>query len=1066
MSLKRVFSGWTISLALSILLPLSIQAQYCPVTSGAPCTFTTIDGLSISNISNTNNDCDDATTGDGYSDFTNLKIYLTPGQVYQATITIGKSDILDMATIWFDWNLDSAWTPDEMYPFIGNQYAAGPMTAVIAVPPTAEVDKVGRCRVISDFLIPPVDACTNPGNGEIEDYSFIVTDSVPPVSPPPVYCAAVSGNSCQSSTIASFTLANVANDNQLCDKDQTGTDDGYSDYTKDFLVVMNETTPYTVTVTCLNALFSDFFTMWIDWDANGSWSSTEMYPLVGESTGTNMYTAAVVPPPTAVTGKVAGIRVIGSWTIPPTSACGGPIIGEVEDYSFILLPMGQDLPACVDTAKVLPKNNEPQACNKVTLRWPKVEGASYALTLRDAISNTYITQNLAVADTFYTVIAPLNPGGSYVWIAKSMIGDVAGYQCDSATFTTSFNSDPIAAIFPGDSVQVCKNSNLVLNGNPSSGTNPYTTHQWSGAGSAKIVGAKDAQIVTFNGDTAKNYKLYYVVADANGCTAKDSIVVTVNELPKKGILSLQNDTLCPSDTLKLNFSNYEGTASFETYVIGFGWQPQIIDKINTNLFAGTGLTGVEAIRVKLDNGICTNTGDSLHFHLLASPAAPVIVSAADSVCPGGTVTLSTSNYQQNVSWNDPVTTSNDSVVVSDGTHIATYTESTGCKSFASKTIGVYDVPTQPIVGTSATAPYCKGDTLQLSATGSNISWTDGINNYNTTTLNVIESGTYTAFETNARGCSTASDPFGVSFNELPTKPVITATKAAPYCEGDTIRLNSSGPNLSWSVNQSGYAPISVVKVFADGSYQAKVTDANGCSNFSDLKMMVFNVKPLKPGIFSDSPVQCKGDTIELSTDATNPKWSTGATTLSIKVVLNGKYFVKDTTAEGCRTTSDTIKVSFNVIPGKPTVKQQGDSLKATASNVVSYHWFDEDGNELEVTTSQFWRPTAGGKYTVRTENAAGCLSPPSDTVKFSATGIIDLSSVEGFKVYPNPATDFINLDVPAILDHQNLIVEDALGRAMQSLQLHTGENRISLNVAKGMYILRVPGFGTTRIMVQ
>ncbi len=1064
------FKNWAAIVALTLCMPFFSKAQYCTNQSQTPCSYSGIAGFQLANVNNQNNACDDAVAGDGYSDYTSLKVYLKPGGNYQATLAIYNDDILDVATIWFDWNNDSTWTEDELTVFVGNQFAVGPLTAVILVPPTAVEGVVGRCRIISDFLTQPIDACGNPLDGEIEDYHFIVTDSLPPsTGGGTTYCTATSGGPCTDSGIGRFTLANVDNDNQLCDKDGPFGADGYSDYTNDFLVVLNETTPYTATMEVYNSLFLDNPSLWVDWDASGTWELTEIYKFNGVAYSANIMIAAIVPPPTAVTGQISRMRVVNDFIGENiTDPCAVLFSGEIEDYNFILLPMGESIPECVDTSKAIPKNNSTAQCNRQTLHWPKITGATgYQLTVRDTTTNTFITTNLAVADTFYTIQATLTPGNTYRWIAKPVNGTVEGYNCDSAVFTTSPNFDPVASIFPGDSVNVCRQSVQPVDGNPSLGTTPYSTHTWTGAATNKL-SATNIQNPTFVSDVVGMVKLFYTVTDANGCTGKDSIVIKVLDLPANGALTSDKSTYCSSDSIKFTLSGYAGTVSWQDSSATHDWQPTTVIALSASSFAKTGLSETSYFRAELNNGNCSNYSNKVLVTLNATPDAPVIaIMGRDSVCPGETSLLKVTNYSTGIKWNDVNNTSKDSLRVSSGTYTATYTDALGCKSSAAYTIYSQPVPAKPTVVVNVVGPYCDGDQVTMTASGANISWTDRTGVFTTSaTYTVSTSGHYIARETNAQGCYTESDSVVITMNPLPAKPVITASKAAPYCDKDTIKLNANGTNLSWSVNNGTFTTSAFLKVYANGDYVVKTTDANGCVNTSDTKTMVFNPLPPKPSNDADSPAHCKGDTVKLSSNAVHPMWNTGAKTTTIQVSKNGSYFVKDTSDMGCIATSDTFKIVFDAVPNKPTLKQQGDSLKATASNVVAYHWFDSNNVEVAVTTTPYYRPSTGGSYRVRVENAAGCLSLPSESSKYSGTGIIDLTKLEGFKVYPNPASNFVILQVPTELDGQTVVLEDALGRMQQQVILRTGENRMDFTVSPGVYLIRVVGLGTMRVVVQ
>ncbi|MEI6049123.1 MAG: PKD domain-containing protein, partial [Bacteroidota bacterium] len=102
-----------------------------------------------------------------------------------------------------------------------------------------------------------------------------------------------------------------------------------------------------------------------------------------------------------------------------------------------------------------------------------------------------------------------------------LIGSCTTVYTNPATFTV--NPNPVV-IFT-DPVFACGNVPVVLAGNPTGGSAPYT-HRWSGD-----VGPLNSFIVqspTFNTGISDDYNLNYKVTDSKGCTANDDLAVTVD----------------------------------------------------------------------------------------------------------------------------------------------------------------------------------------------------------------------------------------------------------------------------------------------------------------------------------------------------------------------------------------------------------------------------------------------------------------------------------------------------------------------------------------------------------
>ncbi|PQJ20629.1 T9SS type A sorting domain-containing protein [Tenacibaculum sp. SG-28] len=78
------------------------------------------------------------------------------------------------------------------------------------------------------------------------------------------------------------------------------------------------------------------------------------------------------------------------------------------------------------------------------------------------------------------------------------------------------------------------------------------------------------------------------------------------------------------------------------------------------------------------------------------------------------------------------------------------------------------------------------------------------------------------------------------------------------------------------------------------------------------------------------------------------------------------------------------------------------------------------------------------------------------TVTVSATAGVAESDLLRFTMYPNPASDFINLQVADDFRNATVTIYDAIGRNMYHATLVAEEDRIPIgNLSAGMYILKV-----------
>jgi hypothetical protein len=128
----------------------------------------------------------------------------------------------------------------------------------------------------------------------------------------------------------------------------------------------------------------------------------------------------------------------------------------------------------------------------------------------------------------------------------------------------------------------------------------------------------------------------------------------------------------------------------------------------------------------------------------------------------------------------------------------------------------------------------------------------------------------------------------------------------------------------------------------------------------------------------------------------------------------------------------------NELPPAPTAIESisYNKLKAIGTS-ASYEW-TLNGNKLD-ESSDIITITESGNYQVRAVNDKGCLSAGSASLSFIVTAL-ENESTNGMSVFPNPADDVININVPEkFLGHVDVIFFDSKGQQLrsQSVQFDT-----------------------------
>ncbi len=116
--------------------------------------------------------------------------------------------------------------------------------------------------------------------------------------------------------------------------------DSYTNYSRQFSTSVEKGQTYSISVNGWG--YNQGFEVWCDWDQNGSFDSTERFPL-GSGAVTSV-TDDITVPQTANTGIVM-MRVRSNYSAYSGTPCGTTSYGEVEDYAIeVFVPVAPEAP--------------------------------------------------------------------------------------------------------------------------------------------------------------------------------------------------------------------------------------------------------------------------------------------------------------------------------------------------------------------------------------------------------------------------------------------------------------------------------------------------------------------------------------------------------------------------------------------------------------------------------------------------------------------------------------------------------------------------------------------------
>jgi serine protease len=198
---------------------------------------------------------------------------------------------------------------------------------------------------------------------------------------------------------------------------------------------------------------------------------------------------------------------------------------------------------------------------------------------------------------------------------------------------------------------------------------------------------------------------------------------------------------------------------------------------------------------------------------------------------------------------------------------------------------------------------------------------------------------------------------------------------------------------------------------------------------------------------------CPGETVRLAAPSghNSYSWTNGGNSAVGIISTPGPHAVTVFNAFGCGATSTAFTVNQHNV-AQPVINDNGSTLSSSVQG-TSYQWF-LGGNAISNSNSVSIALQGPGNYTVEVVDANGCVST-SAPYEVIAVGIRDLAS-ERFAVWPNPASDVVNVSIPASMGAVTLEMMAADGRVVLRTTATANIHTLDISaLAAGAYVLRV-----------
>ena len=609
---------------------------------------------------------------------------------------------------------------------------------------------------------------------------------------------------------------------------------------------------------------------------------------------------------------------------------------------------------------------------------------------------------------------------------------VTGFSLSESV--TAYNPDFANA---GDDELVCAGNTITLN---ASGGVAYS---WS-----PTTYLDNPLIANPNCTPGADITYIVTVTNGSGCTDTDNLTVTIAPAV---VANAGDDVIVCGGA---------GAALSASGGVNYSWSPTAFldNPLIANPVSSTPIDLIYTVTVTDANG-CVGT-DEVFVDI--SNADFLTTSDDASVCAGGSLELnvsggttyiwSPSTYLDNPFIANPICTPLDDI-----TYYVTSFNLDGCEDIDTVIISV---TTSDFVSAGDDIEICAGNSTTLNATGGLIyNWSPSTFLDDATIANPICTPltdiTYIVTATSGFGCIDADT---ISVNVLPSD-FADAVATASVCAGTTVELSASGGvEYSWSPVTYLDDPFSANPIctpLTDITYTVTVTNAFGC--LDEATVNVNAISPL-PVIAGPDTVTCGIGQIKLFVSEGESYLWTPATYLDNAFVQEPTsnpatsitYIVFVTDINGC-INSDTVDIIVNpnpdIIASNDITICRGDTVTLSASGGVEYVWFPEPLEPCADCETIIAAPTATTTYTVQGYDANGCFSIDEVVVTVDVCDAIYNQLVGEINIYPNPANNYIVVEMPEIVTSPKFILFNILGEQIP-LKINTTNNTSTLNFDK------------------
>ena len=716
----------------------------------------------------------------------------------------------------------------------------------------------------------------------------------------------------------------------------------------------------------------------------------------------------------------------------------------------------------------------------------------------DGASNVYLTGYFSGStdfdpDTSSMVLTPignsdtyilkLDTSGAFEWVRS--FGGVTGNVAPNHMAMSAFGDVYATGGFSGVNGIDFNPGSGVFNLSTTGGTDIFIQKlsECGPLSSVDVISACDS-ITWIDGITytASNDTATFTLRTANGCDSTVSLDLTINYT----VSDTSSVTACDSYTWMTNNVTYTASGMYSDTLTTTGGCDSILTldlTINHSTRDTTTVTACNSYTWQSTNMTYTSSGIysdtltaangcdsiiSINLTIYDSSASTIVQSGCDAYTwAQNAMTYTTSGLYTDTVMNaagcDSIITldltinhstrdtntvnacnsyiwqSNNMTYTTSGIYTDTLTAANGCDSITSINLTIYNSSASTIVQSGCDAYTWAQNAMTYTTSGL---YTDtvmnaaGCDSIITLDLTINHSTRDTTTVTACNRYTWLSNNMTYSSSGIYTDTLTSVTGCDSIISIDLTIHNSSASTIVQSGCDAYMWPQNGITYTNSGTYSDTITNVAGCDSVITLDLTIHH---------------SVRDTIVVAA-CNEYMWArTGMTYTS-----SGIYSDTLTAANGCDSIS-SIDLVIDTVDTR--VIQSGFDLIAQTTNPnATFQWIDcLADSAISGAISSTFTVTMNGNYSV--EISENNCTDTSSCIQVTGVGLEDLEKINAFKVYPNPTSNYVNIELSKFINREPIRIFDSKGKVILTKKVDGTITSIRCEgLTSGMYFIQYGGY--------